>query len=230
MPILALIFMGSCSSDEDFYYQDTARVRLVGPEVWTVGSDSLTFSFVSYAAEITQQVMPVDVQIMGNAVNHDRIANIIVDPALTTASASQFSVPATVLIPADSTHAFLPVTLHRDASLQSNSVRLRIIVAESSDFAVGVNEENHLTFIWNDKLAKPSNWNDLKEFFGVYSDGKYRFMLENATPGTTFNIETMSWALLMSYKIKFQNALRLYNDAHPGQPFTDENGNLVTFD
>jgi len=40
----------------------------------------------------------------------------------------------------------------------------------------------------------------------------------------------MSWAMLMSYKIKFQNAVRTYNAAHPGNALTDENGNLVTFE
>ena len=39
--------MVACSNDQDFYYRDTPRVRLVGPEAWTVGSDSLTFSFVT---------------------------------------------------------------------------------------------------------------------------------------------------------------------------------------
>ncbi len=76
----------------------------------------------------------------------------------------------------------------------------------------------------------PANWPDLEEFFGTYSDTKYRFMLENSTPGTTFSIDTMSWAMLMSYKIKFQNAVRTYNAAHPGNALTDENGNLVTFE
>jgi hypothetical protein len=138
--------------------------------------------------------------------------------------------PNDPLIPADSTHARFPVVIRRDASLRSATVRLRIEVGASDDFLPGVNEENHLTFIWSDKLTMPANWPDLEEFFGAYSDTKYRFMLENSTPGTTFSIETMSWAMLMSYKIKFQNAVRTYNAAHPGNALTDENGNLVTFE
>jgi hypothetical protein len=40
----------------------------------------------------------------------------------------------------------------------------------------------------------------------------------------------MSWAMLNSYRILFQNALNAYNAAHPGNPLTDENNQLVTFE
>ena len=48
---LALIICVACSTDENFYYQDTPRVRLVGPETWAVGTDSILFSFVTYPQE-----------------------------------------------------------------------------------------------------------------------------------------------------------------------------------
>lgn len=227
---LALTLLAGCGTDEDFYYNDYARVRLVGPEIWTVGTDSLTFSFVSVPSETTEQTLLVDARIMGTAANRDRTARLAVDATRTTAPQALYSVPAEVLIPADSTHARFPVVIRRDASLRSATVRLRIEVVASDDFLPGVNEENHLTLIWSDKLTMPANWPDLEEFFGAYSDTKYRFMLENSTPGTTFSTETMSWAMLMSYKIKFQNAVRTYNAAHPGNALTDENGNLVTFE
>lgn len=227
---LALTLLAGCGTDEDFYYNDHARVRLVGPEIWTVGTDSLTFSFVSVPSETTEQTLLVDARIMGTAANRDRTARLAVDATRTTAPQALYAVPAEVLIPADSTHARFPVVIRRDASLRSATVRLRIEVAASDDFLPGVNEENHLTFIWSDKLTMPANWPDLEEFFGAYSDTKYRFMLENSTPGTTFSIDTMSWAMLMSYKIKFQNAVRTYNAAHPGNALSDENGNLVTFE
>ena len=67
--------MVACSNYQDFYYRDTPRVRLVGPEAWTVGSDSLTFSFVTYPADTTEKVMMVEAVIMGAAQDHDRTAN-----------------------------------------------------------------------------------------------------------------------------------------------------------
>ena len=37
------------------------------------------------------------------------------------------------------------------------------------------------------------------------------------------------WGELMNLRIKFQNALQDYNNAHPGNPLKDENGVLVEF-
>lgn len=221
----------SCSKDEDFYYQDQPRVRLEGEKIWAVGSDSVTFSFVSYPASTIEKTISVAAMVMGEVANRDRIVNLTVDPARTTAQASQYSLPQTVTVPAGSNSGIFNVTLRRDASLQSKAVRLYVQLAESADFKPGVKEQDHITFIWNDILSKPKNWDDeLETFFGIYSNVKYRFMLDNMNANEgEISASTMSWAMLNSLKIRFQNALNAYNAAHPGQPLTDENGNLVTF-
>ena len=221
----------SCSStDEDFFYQDEPRVRLVGDYTWAVGTDSISFSFVAYGSEVTEKEMLVDAQIMGEAENRDRVVNLSVDPARTTADASLYTVPSTVTIPAGAVKAAFPVILKRSAALQTKTVRLYLQVAESADFKAGVNEENHIKLIWSDVLQKPKNWDTLEPFFGTYSDVKYRFMLANSNGAGEFSTETMSWAMLNSYRILFQNALNAYNAAHPGNPLTDENNQLVTFE
>ena len=134
------------------------------------------------------------------------------------------------MIPAGQNKGVFQVTVRRDASLQTKSVRLYSQVENSADILVGVNEENHLTIIWTDVLSRPNNWPSLEEFFGQYSDAKYRFMLAHSDGVTDFNTDTMSWAELTSFRIKFQNALNEYNAAHPGNPLTDENGQLVSFE
>lgn len=227
--ILATTATFSSCENDGFYYQDEARVRLEGPEIWALGADSLIFSFVTYPNETSEYVMNIDVCVMGNTANYDRTANITVNPQGTTADASQYSLPTTVTVPAGSNKGTLAVTLKRDASLQSKAVRLRLDVAQSSDFNVGVNEQNHFTLIWSDQISRPKNWDSLEEFFGTYSDVKYRFMLNNSEPGTEFSTDTMTWARLNSYRIRFAKALEEYNAAHPGAPLTDENNQLVSF-
>ena len=220
----------SCSSDEDFYYQDEPRVRLVGEKMWAAGSDSVTFSFVAYPAYTVQKVIYVDAQIMGETANRDRTVNLMVDQTLTTASASQYTAPASVTVPAGQAKGSFPVVLKRDASLETKTVRLCLKVVENADFKPGVNEENHITFIWTDVLSKPNNWDSLEPFFGAYSNVKYRFMLSNMnTSDGELSTDAMTWAKLTSLKIRFQNALNEYNAGHPGSPLTDEYGNLVTF-
>ena len=218
-----------CSTDEDFYYQDEPRVRLVGEKTWAAGSDSVSSSFVAYPASFTEKVIYVDAQIMGETTGQDRTANIVVDAAKTTADAGMYDVPSTVTIPAGQVKGTFPVTLKRTAALQSKAVRLYIKVADFGDFKTGVNEENHVTFIWTDVLSKPNNWADLEPFFGTYSNTKYRFMLEHLGDVGELSATTMSWAQLNSLRIRFQNALNEYNAAHPGAPLTDEYGNEVTF-
>ena len=229
--LLAACFLSACSStDEDFFYQDEPRIRLVGDKIWAVGTDSVTFSFVAYGSEVTEKEILVDAQIMGDPADRDRVVNLTVDPALTTADASMYTVPSTVVVPAGEVKGTFPVILKRAAALQSKTVRLYIKVADSSDFKPGVNEENHITMIWNDILSKPKNWDRLQQYFGEYSDTKYRFMLANSGGAGEFDPDVMTWAQLMSFKIRFQNALNEYNAAHPGNPLTDEFGNLVTFE
>ena len=219
----------SCSSDEDFFYRDEPRIRLAGPHVWTAGSDSLTFSFVSYTATTTVMDMKVEALVMGNVTDHDRTATIEVVADKTTATPDLYDVPTTVTIPAGKNAGSFTVSLKRTATLVQRAVRLYLRAGNSADFKTGANEENHLTLIWNDILSKPNNWPELEPFFGAYSDTKYRFMLEYAGGTTAFSAETMSWAQLNSYRIRFQNELNNYNAAHPGAPLTDENGQLVAF-
>lgn len=225
---LAVITLSACSVD-DFTYQDTARVRLEGPEIYAAGTDSLTFSFVTYSAETQQMEMNIDVLIMGNVADYDRTAAIQVVADKTTASQDEYSLPLTVVVPAGETKGTLPITLKRSSALQEKAVRLCIEVVASDDFQPGVNEQKRFTLIWSDVISRPSNWDDLEEFFGTYSNTKYRFMIENAGGISGFDADTMSWAQLQSYKIKFQNALNDYNDSHPGNPLRDEDGVLVTF-
>ena len=226
--IAAVGVLSSCKND-GFYYQDEARVRLEGPELWALGSDSIVFSFVTYPEETSEYVMDIDVCVMGPVCNHDRTASITVNDNATTANASQYSMPSSVIIPAGQEKGILPVTIKRDASIQKKSVRLQVSVAQSEDFNIGVNEQNHFTIIWNDQISRPNNWDTLEDFFGIYSNVKYRFMLSNSEEGTEFSTETMTWSQLNSYRIKFAKALEVYNNAHPGNPLTDENNQLVSF-
>ncbi len=229
--LLASFFLSACSStDEDFFYQDEPRVRLVGENIWAAGTDSVMFSFVAFGSDVVEKAIMVDAQIMGEVADHDRVVNLAIDQSLSTAEAAMYECPSTVTIPAREAKGTFSVVLKRVAALQTKTARLYIKVAESADFKPGVNEENHIVMIWNDILSRPNNWDTLQPYFGEYSNTKYRFMLVNSGGISEFSTDTMSWAQLMSLKIRFQNALNEYNAAHPGNPLTDENGNLVTFE
>ena len=231
MAALAVAGLSSCEND-GFYYQDEPRVRLVGDVNWTLGTDSLELSFTAYAGD--EAPIEVDACIIGNVASYDRTVNLEVDEAKTTATADLYDVPQTVTIPANQAKATFNVVLRNAARLQTGGVQLYIKVVASEDFAVGVNEENHLLLKWNDVLTKPVYWSEIEEHFGAYSDVKYRFMLDCLLEkGYSTNLDPsaagLNWAALHNFNIMFANMLRAYNEAHPGAPLTDENGAIVTF-
>lgn len=227
---VSLFGLTACEND-GFYYQDDARVRLVGDENWTLGTDSLELSFLTVTGD--EAKIDVDACIMGEVSDKDRVANITVDNALTTADTSLYAVPTSVTIPAGSNKATFQVTLRNAKVLKSKTVRLYIKVAESADFKVGVNEENHLILKWSNILTKPLYWDELKEFFGEYSEEKYRFILKTlADKGYDTNLDPstsgLNWSDLHNYNIVLANALAEYNATHSSS-LVDENGALITF-
>lgn len=234
---IAIALAGLCAftacENDPFLYQDEARVRLVGDKIWAVGTDSVEFSFVSQPASAQSFGIDVDAVIMGLPAEADRTVALAVDAAGTTADASLYSFPATVTIPAGQDRGTFTVTLNKGAVLETKAVRLRIVTTPNDDFAVGVNEENHLTFVWSNMLKRPLFWDTIEEHFGAYSNAKYRFMLdcmmEYGNGSTDLDPANLNWSDLHNYKIVFVRELKAYNAAHPGAPLTDENGVLVTF-
>lgn len=225
---LSFLFVFASCENDGFYYKDEARVRLKAPYEWALGTDSLDFSFVKYPGSVTEYNLPVTIYLMGNPENHARTVNLAVNATKTTAQEGQYAFPAQVVLPADSFSVIFPVCLKRTADLQEKGVHLYIEILESSDFKIGVSEENHLLIKWSDVLTRPANWNELVEFFGTFSIVKYRFIIET-TGVTEFSAQKMSWALLTNYRILCVSALNAYNETHPGNPLKDENGQYVTF-
>lgn len=227
--ILAFAAIGmftACENDK-FYYQDEPRIRIEGPYEWAIGTDSLNFSFATYPNSVQQQEMKMTLYVMGEAVSTDRTAKLEVDAAKTTASASQYIIPETVIIPAGKLEVPFVVTLMRSEDLTSQTVSLFFKVVESNDFKVGVIEQNHFIMKWNDILGKPKNWDtELKEFFGEYSLTKYRFIIDTIGFGEFGN--GMTWSELKNYQIMMKTALDEYNATSAG-PLKDENGQLVEF-
>lgn len=219
------LLLGSSCENDGFYYQDQSRIRMEGPEIWTLETDSLEFSFITTPSDVVTQQMDVTLYVMGVVADYDRTVQLETVADKTTATDDLYEYPTTVVIPAGSNYGICPVILKRADILQEKTVRLFIRVVASDDFAVGSKEQDHLLLKWNDQLSKPSNWDDLEEFFGTYSDNKYRFMLNN-TGVSEFDTETMTWAELRNYKIMLTNLLNELEE-----PVLDENTGLpISFD
>ena len=101
-------------------------------------------------------------------------------------------------------------------------------VAANSDFQLG--EVNNLwrKIIFTDRLSKPANWG----FVGDYSVVKHQFMIETTGQkwDQDFFLEILpEYGLLQFWVGTLKTNLINYNNAHPGNPLRDENGDLVIF-
>lgn len=226
LPVFLSILL-SCQN-EGFYYQDEARARLEGPYEWALGTDSLDYSFAFYPSSVTETAMNMTLFIMGETVPNDRFVKIEVVQNETTALPEQYSCPTEIKVPANSYSVPFNVVMKRTPDLSSKNVRLRIRITDSGDFKAGVAEHNGFTIKWNDMLSRPRNWDELTEFFGAFSLTKFRFIIDTLGIGE-FDTNTMTWGQLNNYRIVMKNALTTYNEANPGNPLKDENGQLVSF-
>jgi hypothetical protein len=221
----------SCKN-EDFLYQDVARIRVGSDVSLTRGSDSISYSFVSYNKSITSDTINVYAYLIGKTENFDREVKLEVDGAKSTATSVHYVLPTTYILKANSNVVTIPLKINRTADLASKSVRLYLKVAESKDFKIGANEQNHLKIVWSDVLQKPNNWDtNLIEFFGDYSLAKHRLIID-ATGIADFNYGDSygpNWSDMTNYKRLAVALLLRYNTENPANLLKDENGVLVVF-
>ncbi|MDR1274587.1 MAG: DUF4843 domain-containing protein [Odoribacteraceae bacterium] len=228
---LAACLFTACRNDA-FTWEDYAYARVVGPENWTLGTDSLHFNFSVQPSAMIEFVVEAEIIIMGEVADRDRVVHLAVNPTQTTAmKETHYTILESVTIPAGEASAPCHITIRRTPELQSANVRLRVEIAPGGDLGPGVNEWNTLTIQWNDMISRPINWDDLTEFFGEYSDVKFRFII--STLGVSLftygDPDGMSWGMMNNYRLILADALARYNAEHPGNPLADENNQFITF-
>ncbi|MBR1520445.1 MAG: DUF4843 domain-containing protein [Bacteroidaceae bacterium] len=229
----AAVGLASCSKDEISGWVGTDYVRIVGPEVWTLGSDSMEYSFAAYASAVTTFTVEARVYVEGANADVERTVWVKVDDA-TTAPADSYSLNEAVTIPAGQGYGTLDITLHRIPALETEKCVLKVALDDGRNaLKGGVKDWQTLTVRFSDIISRPKNWGDLEEFFGAtYSDTKYRFIINTLGFGSFTYLEPggMSWGEMWNYRLLVVGALGDYNAAHPGNPLTDESGRPVSFD
>ena len=229
--ILVQFVLFSCKKNDTHFWIGEDYGRIEGPKEWTLDTDSIRFSFAAYQSVVQDYEFVAKVYVTGKVAESDRKVGISVDAKGTTASNSQFEFPNSVVIPKNQHYALLPIKIKRTADLTQKAVRLKLSINDQEQIKPGTNEWNSLNVIWSDILMKPINWGNLTEFFTNYSDTKYRFIIDVLQIGdfTYGQPNGMTWGQMNYYRLRVIQALQEYNAAHPGNPLTDENNQLVTF-
>ena len=81
--IWGLLLLNSCEND-DFVWGKEDFARIVGPEIWTRNTDSMTFTFSVYPEEVKEFAVASCVVIQGKVADYDRTVKLAVDPSKTT--------------------------------------------------------------------------------------------------------------------------------------------------
>ncbi len=109
---------------------------------------------------------------------------------------------------------------------------MKFYVVPDANFQTG-----ELSKIWRkieftDRLSQPAAWSTSfsQYYFGAYSTTKHQFMI-TATgekwDQTFIQTTSADYGLLQFYIAVVKAALIDYNNAHPGNPMKDENGQLI---
>ncbi|MDR2413570.1 MAG: DUF4843 domain-containing protein [Odoribacteraceae bacterium] len=228
---LLILLLAACEPIS-FEWGETDYARVVGPASWTLGTDSLLYTFSTKPADLAEFVVEAEVLLVGKLSDRDRAVIISIDPERTTAiKGTHYDIPESVVIPAGEAVAALPIALRRTADLQAAPVTLRLEIDDAGDLGPGPNEWRSLSITWNDMISRPLNWDVLLEFFGDYSNVKFRFIISTLgiaefTYGQT---NGMDWGVMNNYHLVLVEALAAYNAAHPSEPLVDENLHPITF-
>ena len=242
--ILLVSFFVSCEKPLDAAYEQDARVYFFERQNDLVATRivSKTYSFLLLPSTQTRDTVYVKIKTMGTPVDYDRfsIGKTILEGTDAIEGVDYDFLPA--LIPAGAIEGQLPILLYRTDKIKNQDLSLHLTIGETEDFKGGVVEDNSFTYRWSDRLSKPRNWDTplfgINNYFGVYSDVKYRFMIDvlgiaefavTTCARCPYDPALYTHAAMTDFRVHMIAALQQYNAEHPGSPMRDENGNLVTF-
>ncbi|MFR3329383.1 MAG: DUF4843 domain-containing protein [Odoribacter splanchnicus] len=153
---IAIWSLSSCS-ETDYPVFDDSVIDIY------FNKDSMNYSFGVVALGVTEHTIDIPVKIIGAAVSEDRSFLVeVVSGRSNAKSPDQYTIPTSLVLPADSVNCTLPVTIYRNTldTLQW-AVAFRLIANEhftpTSEQEEEISNEAIVTF--NNIVSKP-NWVD----------------------------------------------------------------------
>lgn len=201
-----LITASGCTKSEFLLFSDIARVQLND-------TATLNTTFIYDPATVTKDTVYIRVGTIGGITNHDRpvqlvqvpeydhtyvrdpITNQVTDTIITERpfkavpgvhyiDLEDKSMSSLMVVKANEASAMIPVVLLRDASLKTNSYRLRLQLVANKEFGLGEIGAREQTVVFSDRLERFYSWrvdnSTAPAFitFGKYSTRKHQFMMD----------------------------------------------------
>lgn len=247
MIAVVVLAMASCKKDQYHLYNDVPRIQF-GPDISLIYkpnsalADTLKpFTFYYDAPDVTQDTVFFDIYAIGGVSKTDRTFTLEQEQVPNTNNALPgkhyvaFNDPRVskfYVIKAGTVYTKVPVVVLRDVSLKTTTAILKLNVIADGNFQLGERKNLWRRIEMTDRLSRPLAWTDSYStfYYGAYSEVKHAFMI--SITGQKWDqvfMSQLAFDLQGYYLSVIKTVLIDYNNAHPGDPLRDENGQLVIF-
>jgi hypothetical protein len=173
-------------------------------------TDSVLYSFALFPGKSTDTVW-LPVRITGMRRSEARTFRVVAVDSATTAEAGKHYEPLEkeYVMPADSGAVKVPIILlASDPSLLSTTVRLKLRLAPTEDFAVPNPAYDSAKVIFSNRLEKPVWWDVWASELGAYSRVKYElFIRATGTSELPSSFDPQVLPKVLYYTRRFRNFL-----------------------
>ena len=201
----AALLAAACGYKESFPYSGDDRINFT--------ADSPYFSFGAEPFSVTDTTLIVGVEIVGSPREYDREYRIALDAEHTTARQGDHydALRELYTLPANASSAGVPVHVHR-LNLDDETVyAVRLQLAETGDFRLGVAENRAAKVCFTNRLDCPGWWNELSKWLGEYNVRKYQKFIElYGRPITDKDIAENRYGILRVFR-----QVKAYFDENP---------------
>jgi hypothetical protein len=236
--IVAGTLLAACGELEIDRYEDDPRLYFYRDASATRQRDSISYSFFIQGDAVERDTIYIEVRTMGLPSPEARPFRVV----QSNAGDSLAAVAGVHYVPFDSddlarltrvapgaTSALIPVIVLRDPSLRATEARIEITIAENEYFKPGVNDNLVFTVKISDFAVKPTGWTSTWDYlFGAWGPRKMLFLSEYVGIDFT-DMPPLEFDTLLYYVGMAKDLLARYNEAHPGNPLTEDDGTLVSF-
>jgi hypothetical protein len=233
--LLAIITLSACKKEKTEVFNGKPGISFY--YVVSGSADSTNYSFANQIKQKSTDTIFIRMRVMGTSVDRPREIEVKALKSTTAKEGVHFKLPK-IILPADSLTVTYPIILINTEDLKTTTYHLEVAVKENSEFIQGVvgqanvSTRNIPSYIinFNNQLIQPDYWKYIANYFGVYSNVKYRFMID-VCGFSDFKPDSiggpLSYSDFLNYNVKLKNALNDYIKVHG--PMLDETGLEISF-
>lgn len=178
--------------------------------------DSTIFTFI-YHPTADYYDLPIVMQIAGEAAGRDLAYKLSVNEKLSSAEVKHYTMPEKTVIRAGHYQDTCYLRLNKTEDLDGRKIRLVLYLEETSDFAVGKQENAAFIIQFSNTVDRPAWWDSTIEqyYLGTYSEKKFILFLQVTEADLTGASDSQKRAVALKFK--------QYLIDHKGEPETLEN-------